>query len=52
MYIFYGLSEGTPPIIGRMWTGVDLTVIAALANVVLFVVMTRTLLSKTSGVVS
>lgn len=52
MYIFYGLSDGTPPIIGRMWTGVDLTVIAALANVVLFGFMTKTLVHKTSGVVS
>ena len=48
MYIFYGLSEGRPPVIGRMWTGVDLTVLAALVNVALFVVMTRTLVRTTS----
>jgi hypothetical protein len=48
MYIFYGLSEGSPPVIGRMWTGVDLTVLVALVNVVLFVVMTRTLVRTTS----
>ena len=30
MYLFYGLGAGWPPLIGRSWTGVDLTVILAL----------------------
>ena len=47
MYIFYGLSEGWPSIIGRRWTGVDLTVIAAVANLVLFAFATRRLLQST-----
>jgi hypothetical protein len=50
MYIFYGLSEGWPSLIGRAWTIVDLTVIAALANVVLLVLMTRRLARVTSVV--
>jgi len=47
MYIFYGLSEGWPAIIGRRWTGVDLTVIAAIVNLGLFAQMTRQLLRAT-----
>ncbi len=47
MYIFYGLSEGWPAIIGRRWTGVDLTVIAAIVNLGLFALMTRQLLRAT-----
>ena len=29
MYLFYGLGDGWPPIIGRSWTGVDFSVIVA-----------------------
>ena len=29
MYLFYGLGYGWPPLIGRGWTGIDLSVIAA-----------------------
>jgi len=33
MYIFYGLGDGSPPLIDRRWTGVDLTVLVSLAGV-------------------
>ena len=46
MYIFYGLSEGWPSIIGRRWTGVDLTVIAAVANLGIFAGATRRLVQS------
>ena len=36
MYIFYGLSGGWPPVIDRTWTGVDMSVLVAFANVALF----------------
>jgi hypothetical protein len=32
MYVFYGLSEGWPPLINRAWTVVDLTVVLSLIN--------------------
>jgi hypothetical protein len=31
MYIFYGLGDGAPPLVDRRWTGIDLTVLVALA---------------------
>jgi hypothetical protein len=37
MYIFYGLGDGTPPMVDRRWTGVDLTVPASAAGVWVFV---------------
>jgi hypothetical protein len=46
MYMFYGLSEGWPPVIGRRWTIVDLTVILSVMNLVIFVWVT----SETAGV--
>ena len=36
MYVFYGLSEGWPPLINRRWTVIDLTVLASFAAVALF----------------
>lgn len=32
MYVFYGLSEGWPPLINRAWTVVDLTVVLSLIS--------------------
>jgi len=29
MYIFYGFGDGSPPLVDRGWTGVDLTVLAS-----------------------
>ncbi len=36
MYLFYGFGDGSPPLIGRRWTGVDLTVFVSLAAVWVF----------------
>ena len=36
LYLFYGLSRGWPPLIGRGWTGLDLTVLLAVANTAVF----------------
>ena len=33
MYIFYGFGDGSPPLLGRTWTGVDLTVLVSLAGI-------------------
>jgi hypothetical protein len=46
MYIFYGLGEGWPSIIGRRWTMVDLTVVLSLINLAAFFWIT----SETAGV--
>ena len=40
MYLFYGLGAGWPPIIGRSWTVVDLTVIVALGACALWLRLT------------
>jgi len=37
MYIFYGLGDGSPPLINRRWTGIDITVWASAFGVWLFV---------------
>ena len=36
MYIFYGLGDGSPPLIDRRWTGVDMTVLASVAGIWIF----------------
>jgi hypothetical protein len=46
MYVFYGLSEGWPPLVGRRWTIVDFTVILSLLNLIAFAWIT----SETAGV--
>jgi hypothetical protein len=47
MYVFYGLGDGRPPLVDRRWTGVDLTVWLAFANVAVFAWATRALLRLT-----
>jgi hypothetical protein len=46
MYLFYGLGHGWPPIIGRAWTGVDFSVIAALVTCALWLRLTRNVVSS------
>jgi hypothetical protein len=36
MYVFYGLSEGWPPLVNRAWTVVDLTVVLSVINLGVF----------------
>jgi hypothetical protein len=36
MYMFYGLGEGWPSLVDRRWTFVDATVVAAMANVAIW----------------
>jgi len=45
MYVVYALGNGWPVIIRREWTGIDLSVIVALAACALWVQMTRRLFS-------
>ena len=45
MYMFYGFGEGWPPVINHRWTGIDLTVLLAMANVAYFVWVTRRFVS-------
>ncbi len=37
MYIFYGLGDGSPPLVDRRLTGIDLTVLASAAGIGIFV---------------
>jgi hypothetical protein len=41
LYLFYGLSDGMPPLVNSAWTGVDMTVLLAVASLVVFIRMTR-----------
>ena len=45
MYLFYGLGYGWPPLIGRTWTGVDFSVIVALATCAIWLRLTRNVFS-------
>ncbi len=37
IYLFYGLGDGWPPVIDRGWTFIDMSVLLAMVNVVVFV---------------
>ncbi len=41
LYLFYGFGQTLPPVIGRSWTFIDLTVLVAVAYVALVVWFTR-----------
>jgi hypothetical protein len=41
LLLFYGLGRGMPPLIRRSWTGIDASVLLALANAGVFVAATR-----------
>jgi hypothetical protein len=43
MYLFYGLGEGWPPLIDRRWSGIDLTVLASIGSVAVFIYGTRSI---------
>ena len=43
LYLFYGFAPGSPPIIGRGATGIDVTVVLSIVNVCVFVWFTRLL---------
>ena len=49
LYVFYGLGDGWPPMIGRRWTGLDLTVWLAAVNVGIFVWATAVVRTVTRG---
>ena len=49
MYLFYGFGTGWPPIVGRRWTGIDLTVWVAAINVGIFVWATLALFDDALG---
>jgi hypothetical protein len=48
-YLFYGLGDGRPPLIDRGWTFVDLSVLLAVANVLVFIWMTVRIRAITTG---
>jgi hypothetical protein len=43
LYVFEGLGAGHPSLFDRRWTFIDVTVLLAAANVVVFVLFTRQL---------
>jgi hypothetical protein len=47
MYLFYGLGDGWPPLVGRRWTLIDLSVLLAFGNLGVFAWATKTLLAAT-----
>jgi hypothetical protein len=47
MYLFYGFGDGWPPVIGRRWTQIDLSVLLAFVNLGVFAWATRALLAAT-----
>jgi hypothetical protein len=47
LYMFYGLGGGWPPIVGRGWTGIDLTVLLSMINVGIFAWATNALRRST-----
>lgn len=49
MYFFYGLGDGRPPLGGRTWPGIDVTVAGSFLNLVLLAWVTRKLAAATSG---
>jgi hypothetical protein len=46
LYLFYGLGPGSPPILSRGATGIDVTVVLSIVNVCAFVWFTRRLLCQ------
>jgi len=46
LYLFYGIVPGSPPILSRNVTGIDVTVVLSLVNVYVFVWFTRLLLRQ------
>jgi len=49
MYFFYGLGDGRPPLGGRSWTGIDVTVVGAFVNLALLGWVTRKVAAATAG---
>jgi len=46
LYLFYGWGDGSPPIVSRAWTGVDMTVLLSVVNVGVFVHAGRLILVR------